>query len=119
MYLIHEGSYQKDAATGAAEDVFWREGVGQGVRVEPRALIGDSDYKVVGGRLKCGRDVLVGVVRVAVKDGVDGCLTDGHGDMGDGVLIEACARGVLFCGLLNLVDAVERRIKSEAHAACR
>ncbi len=101
VYLIHEGADEEDAAAGAAQDVLGRERVGDGCGVESGALVCDADDEGVGVGLEGGGDVLGGVVGVAVQDGVDGGLADGHGDVGDGVLVEAGACGEVFGGVLD------------------
>ena len=58
------------------------------------------------------------VVGVAVDDGVDGGFADGHGDVGDGVLVETGALGVLLGGPFDLVYAFERGVEREAETAC-
>ena len=42
VYLIHEGADKEDAAAGAAQKIFRRQGVGQRLRVEAFALVGDG-----------------------------------------------------------------------------
>ena len=43
VYLIHEGLDEKDAATRTAKDIFRGQGIGDLVRIEPRALVRDAD----------------------------------------------------------------------------
>lgn len=118
VYLIHERSNEEDTTTGAAEYVFRRERVWNGVRVKTWSLVGDANGKRIGGSFERRFDCLVGVVRVAVKNGVDGCFADGHRDVADGVFVEAGSNSAKLSGLFNLVDGLERRIESEADTAC-
>ncbi len=118
VYLIHKGADEEDASARTAEDVFGRQGVGESLGVETYALISHLDEQVVGRGLKGDGDVLAGVVGISVKDGVDDCLADGHGDVAPGVLIEADALGVIFRRFFCLIHARERGRQSHAYAAC-
>ena len=64
LYLIHEGTDEKDTAAGAAQQVVGGKWVGKGGRVETGALVGDADDERFGCRLKRCSDALVGTVGV-------------------------------------------------------
>ena len=51
------------------------------------------------------------IVGISVQDGVDGRLPHRHGDVGNRVLVEAGALGILLGRLLNLVDTVQGRVQ--------
>ncbi len=108
VYLIHEGADEEDPAAGAAQDVFGSQRVGKAVRVEARALVGNLDEQIVHRGFEGDGDVFAGVVGVAVQDGVDDGLADGHGDVAAGVLIEADALGVVLGCLFRLIHTGER-----------
>ena len=62
--------------------------------------------------------MLVGAVGISVNYGVDCGLTHGHGDVGDGVLVEPGAFGEFLGGSLNRVDTFDRGTERERYAAC-
>jgi len=84
VYLIHEGSDEKDAAAGAAQEVLRGEWVGQRGGVEAGALVADANGERVGAGLEGCGDVLGRAVGVTVEDCVDGGLSRGHDDVGNG-----------------------------------
>lgn len=118
MYLIHEGSHEKDSTAVGAEEVFCGEGVGKFVGIESSALVGYGDDEGFGGEVEGGGDVLVVVVFVAVDDGVDGGLADDHGEIAGGVFVEAGALSEVERGLFDCLDAFEFGLEREAHTAC-
>jgi hypothetical protein len=66
VYLIHERLDEEDAPAGPAKDIFRSQWVGYFIRIEPGALVRDTDNQRVGRRFKRSRNVLAGVVRVAM-----------------------------------------------------
>ena len=103
MYLIHEGPDKEDTTAGATQDVLWRQGIWNIIRVEARALIGDADGESIGGSLERGGNLLGWIVGIPVKDSIDGCLADCHGDIRCCIFVEPGAGGELFSGLLELI----------------
>ena len=118
MYLIHDGSHEKDSTTVGAEEVFCSEGVGKFVGIESSALVGYGDDEGVGGEVEGGGDVLVVVVFVAVYDGVNSGLADDHTEIAGGVFVEAGALSEVECGLFDCFDAFESGLEREADTAC-
>jgi hypothetical protein len=113
VYLIHHGADEEDAAAGAAEQVFRVAGVGELFGVDAAALIGDYEDEVAAGVLVGERDVLVGVVLVAVQDGVDGGFADGHGDVETGVLIQPGLGGEFLRHRFDLADAIHGGVEED------
>ena len=118
VYLIHEGADEKDASSGAAQEVLRGERVGEAGGIEARALVTDAYGEVVGAGLEGGGDSLVGVVGVSVEDGIDGCLADRHDYVGHGVWIEACTQGEVLRCPLHRIDTLNRGTERERDAAC-
>jgi len=114
VYLIQEGSDEEDAASGAAEEIFGGEGVGNLFWIEAFAFVGDGDDEGFAVVLEAGADLLGGIVAVAVEDGVDGCFADGHGYAKAFVLVEAGGLCELLGGGLDLGHAIHCRWQLEA-----
>ena len=106
VYLIQEGTDEKDASAGAAEEIFWSEGVGKRVWVESFALVGDFDDEGFSVVFEGDGDLFVGVVCVSVQDCVDGGFTGCHDDAEAFILIEAGIEGEFFHSLFDLGDAI-------------
>ena len=66
VYLIHESSDEKDASAGAAQEVFRRERVGEGVGIEARTLVAYAHGKAVGAGLEGHGDVFGWVVGISM-----------------------------------------------------
>src|ERR1700722_11769503 len=107
VYLIHEGSNQKDASTRAPKNVFRRQRVGNRIRVKSRSLIRYSDNKRVGRRFKRRSYMFVLIVRISVQYGIYRSFAHRHGDVRNGVFIKSRSLGTLLGSLLNLVDAIQ------------
>jgi len=118
VYLIHEGAHEKDAAAGGSEEIFWRKRVGNGVKVEAGALVGDRDDEGVGGDFEGCGDAFGGVVGVAVDDSVGGGFAGDHGKIGGDARVKSGGLGEFECGVLNGGHAGEGGIEREAYAAC-
>ncbi len=107
VYLIHERSNEEDTTTRPSKNVFRCERVWDCLWIETRTLVCDFDGESVSsgfeGRLNC----FIYVVGVPVKDGVNGGLADGHGDVSHCVFVETGANGAEFSGLFNLVDSLD------------
>src|ERR1700712_571813 len=89
LYLIHEGTDEKDTAAGAAQQVVGSEWVGKGGWVEPGALVGDADDERFGCRFKGCGDALARTVGVAVKYSIACCSGGCHRDAEDLVIIKS------------------------------
>ena len=63
--------------------------------------------------------MLVCVVRIAMQNRVHSRLAHGHRDMRNCILIEPGPCCNLLSSQLNLINAVQRRIKGKADTACR
>ena len=70
VYLIHEGADEEDAPPRAAQEVLRGQGVWKRLQIEALALVGKGKDQLFAGVLETGRDLLGGVVLVAVQDGV-------------------------------------------------
>ena len=46
VYLIHKSADEEDTSSRSAQDVLWRERVGNGVRVESRPLVSNFDDQI-------------------------------------------------------------------------
>jgi hypothetical protein len=112
--LIHERTDEEDAAAGAAQEVFRSKWVGETFPIDSLALIGNSEDERFAVVFEAGCDLFGRVVVVAVKDGIDGGLADGHGDAKAFFLVYAGLFGQLVCGSFNLADALHRRGEREA-----
>ena len=119
VYLIHEGTNEEDAAAGSAQKILRRQRVGERVRVQSFALVGDANHQRFAGIFKGGGDALFGIVGVAVEHSVDRCFPDRHGDAKDLVFVDAGFLGHLFGGLLNFIDAVQRGLERVSNLASR
>ncbi len=52
VYLIHKGADEEDTSSRSAQDVLWRERVGNRLWIETYALVGDFDDEITGCGLK-------------------------------------------------------------------
>ena len=93
MDLIHEGSNEKDAATGAAEEILRSQGIGKLLPVHAFALVGDGKNQGFAVVLEAGRNLFGGIVVVAMEDGIYSGFADRHGDAEALILIDAGLRG--------------------------
>ena len=119
VYLIHEGSDQKDAAAGSTQDILRQQRVRNRLRIEPRTFIRDPHHQRIRRRLKQHRHALAWIVPIPMQNRVDRRLAHGHPDMRHRVLVKACLRGKLLRRRLHLVHALKRRLERVARTACR
>ncbi len=118
VYLIHERTDEEDAAAGATHDVFGGKGIRDGLRIEAGSLVYDLHEQIIACCFERDGDVLAGIVGVAVKNGVDDCLADCHGDVAARIFVEANALGILLGCLFCAIDAREGRGERHADTAC-
>ena len=118
VYLIHEGTDEKDAASCAAEEILRCERIRDGVWVEPGSLIGDGNDEGFAIVLESSDDFFCGVVVVAVEDGIDCSFANGHGETEAVVLAHAGVSGELVCSCFDLGYAVHGGTERELQFTC-
>src|ERR1700677_4752325 len=119
VYLIHQGSDEKDSTPRAAKNILRGQRIGNLLRVQSHTLVRNLDNQRVRRGLERRRNVLGRVVGVAVQDSVYRGFARRHRYPRNCILIEPRALGALLRDLLNLVDAIEGRVQREADTACR
>ena len=112
--LIHERPNEEDAATGAAEEILRSERVREMFPVDAFSLIGDGEDERFAIVLKTGCDLFSRVVVIAMQDGIDGGLADGHGDAEALFFVDTGLRGEFLRGSFDLTDALHGGGKRKA-----
>src|SRR5262245_2267769 len=111
LHLIHEASYEEDAATGGLEHVFRRERIGEDRGIEAAAFVAHRDGEA-GRRLRIERgefdvDAFVFVVAVAVPDGVDDGVAHCDAHPVHGIIVEPCEASEVIAHHLDEIEHVE------------
>ena len=107
VYLIHVRAHKENASPGRPKEVFLGERVGNFVRIEPGALVRDTNSKLGIAQLEAYRNVFGGVLLVAMEHGVYRSLTGDHGNIGRRILVKAGFAGVSFRCFFDRMNALE------------
>jgi hypothetical protein len=113
--IVHKSADEKDAAAGMAKEVLFCQGIWKRRGIEAFALIGDADFQVVAGARDLKVDSLIGVVTIAVDDGVYHAFAGGHADFVKVVFGEAGGCGGIHNEGIGTVDAIEGGLELLVH----
>src|ERR1700691_5656179 len=79
VYLIHERPNEKDTSSGASQQVFRRQRVGQRLWIQAFSLVGDANYQRIRGLFEGSSNPLLRVVGVTMEHRVHSGFAHGHG----------------------------------------
>ena len=82
------------------------------VRIQSRALVGDTDNQRIGRRFERRCNVLARIVGVAVQHGIDGRLSNRHRNVRNRVFVEPGPRAYssAVCSILFTLSSDESRV---------
>src|SRR5688500_10580927 len=116
-HVVHEAAHEEDAPAARLEHVFGSQRIGEGFRFEAFALIANAHDEFGWGlawrKREFDRHELARLFMVAVLDGVDDRLADGHTHPMRRVLVEPGDRGEPIADELHDVEHVERAVHPE------
>lgn len=104
--FVHELPDEEDSASGGVQKIFFGHWIGESVGIKPLPLVSNMDFKPILKDLKLDVDFLVGILLVAVVDGVGNGFMDSQFNLVTSLFVKAYSGGYTssrFLGDFNII----------------
>jgi len=105
--FVHKLANQKDSPSGYVQKIFPGQRVGKGAGIESLPFVSYVNFQPVFKGQKFNINLLVGVLLVAMMNGVDDRFVHGHFNVEHSLIVEPHLRGNTSGGFLSLFHILQ------------